>query len=69
MGRKGTLVVFWIAGYALGAFAWMVRSPVIQFVEGVGLSSDTSQALLAGLFGSCIMVFTVLCYSFLSPRS
>lgn len=66
LGRKGTLIAFWIVGYAVGAFAWMVRTPVLQFIESVGVSSDTSQALVAGLFGSTIMVLAVLTFSFLS---
>jgi hypothetical protein len=66
MGRKGTLIAFWIVGYLLGAFAWMVRTPVVTFIESIGLTSDASQALVAGLFGSSVMVLAVLTFSFLS---
>jgi len=47
----------------------MVRTPVLQFIESVGVSSDTSQALVAGLFGSSIMVLAVLTFSFLSSSN
>ncbi len=53
----------------LGGFAWMVKTPVLNFVQSIGLSSDTSQALIAGLFGSVVMVLSVLAYSFLSSSS
>jgi hypothetical protein len=43
-----------------------MRAPLLQFVENLGLSTDTSMALLAGFFGSCIMVLTVLVWSSLS---
>jgi hypothetical protein len=66
LGRKGTLIAVWIVGYLLGAFAWMVKTPVLQFIESAGLSSDASQALVAGLFGSSVMVLAVLTFSFLS---
>ncbi len=66
MGRKAVLLGFWIVGYLLGAFAWLVRAPVLQFIENLGISADTSQALLAGLFGSFVMVISVVSWSFLS---
>jgi len=66
LGRKAVLIGFWIAGYVLGILAWAIKGPLLQVVENIGLSSDTSMALLAGLFGSCIMVLTVLLWSFFS---
>jgi len=69
LGRKAALFGFWIVGFALGAFAWMVKTPVINFVQSIGLSSDASQALIAGLFGSVVMVLSVLVWSFLSSSS
>jgi hypothetical protein len=66
LGRKGTLIAIWVVGYALGAFAWMVKAPVLQFIESIGLSSNASQGLVAGLFGSSVMVLAVLTFSFLS---
>jgi hypothetical protein len=66
MGRKAVLFGFWIVGYLLGAFAWLMRAPLLKFVEGLGLGSDLSQALVAGLFGSSVMVLSVLIWSFLS---
>lgn len=66
MGRKGTLIGFLIVGYILGAFAWIVKTPVVTFIESIGLSSNASQGLLAGLFGSTVMVLAVLTFSFLS---
>jgi hypothetical protein len=66
LGRKAVLVGFWIAGYVLGAFAWLVHVPVLQFIENLGLDSAASQALVAGLFGSSAMVLAILFWSFLS---
>jgi len=69
MGRTETLVGFWIVGYVLGLLAWTLKGPSLRFVESIGLSSGTGEALLAGLFGSTIMVVTVLVWSFLSASS
>jgi hypothetical protein len=69
LGRKAALFGFWITGFLLGGFAWMVKTPVLNFVQSIGLSSDTSQALIAGLFGSTVMVLSVLAWSFLSSSS
>lgn len=69
MGRKAALFGFWIVGFVLGGFAWMVKTPVLNFVQSIGLSSDASQALIAGLFGSVVMVLSVLVWSSLSSRA
>jgi hypothetical protein len=69
LGRKAMLFLVWIGGYVLGAFAWLVRVPLIQFIGNLGLSSDATQALVAGLFGSSVMVLAVLLFSFLSSSS
>ena len=66
LGRKAALIFFWIAGYAIGIAAWVMKTPFLQFMENIGLSADTADALLAGLFGSVVMVLTVLLWSFLS---
>ena len=66
LGRKGVLLGFWVGGYVLGAFAWMVKGPLLQFIESVGLSSDTAEGMIAGLFGSSVMVLSILFWSFLS---
>lgn len=66
MGRKWTLLGFCLVGYVLGAFGWMVRTPVVQFIENIGVTSDASQALVAGLFGSAVMLLGVLAFAFLS---
>jgi len=42
---------------------------VLNFIQSIGLSSDASQALIAGLFGSTVMVLSVLTWSFLSSSS
>jgi len=69
LGRKAALFGFWIVGFALGAFAWIVKTPVLNFVQSLGLGSDASQALIAGFFGSAVMVLSVLAWSFLSSSS
>ena len=66
MGRKAALFGFWLAGYVLGIFAWIVRVPLLQFIESIGLGANTAEALIAGLFGSSVMLVGVLLWSFLS---
>jgi hypothetical protein len=66
MGRKVVLLSFWLVGYVLGMFAWFVRVPVLQFIESIGLNANTAEALIAGLFGSGMMLVAVLLWSFLS---
>ncbi len=66
MGRKAVLLGFWVAGYVLGLVAWGVKTPVLQWVEHFGFSAYLGEALLAGFFGSTVMVATVLVWSFMS---
>lgn len=69
LGRKAFLLAVWIGGYILGAFAWLIRAPLLQFIGSLGLSSDVSQGLVAGLFGSSVMVLGVLFWGYLSSSS
>ena len=69
MGRKGVLIGFWIMGFIFGEAAWFLRTPILQGVENLGLGTEASQALLAGFFGSVVMVLAVLAWSFLSSSS
>ncbi|HYC26808.1 MAG TPA: hypothetical protein VEB67_02155 [Nitrososphaerales archaeon] len=69
MGRKGALFAFWILGYFFGAVAWMVKGPLFSAIESIGLSSDLAGGLLAGLFGSSVMVLSLLFWSYLSSSS
>jgi hypothetical protein len=66
LGRKEALLGFWLVGYLIGFIAWLGKSSMIQFIENIGISAQTAEALLAGLFGSTIMVLGVLIWSFLS---
>ena len=66
MGRKLVLVGFWLLGYALGFFAWLVRAPVIAFIENFGLSADVAGALITGFAGSLMMLVGVITWSYLS---
>jgi hypothetical protein len=66
MGRKAALIGFWIVGFIFGEVAWFMKTPVIQAIENIGLSADATQALMAGFFGSVVMVLSVLVWSFLS---
>jgi hypothetical protein len=68
LGRKAALFVFWMLGFIIGAAAWLVRTPLIQFIEGIGLGSYAAQGIVAGLFGSSVMVLAVLSWSFLSGK-
>ena len=69
MGRKTVLIGFWLIGYALGFFAWLIRAPVIQFIENLGLSANLAGALLTGLAGSIMMLVGVFLWSFMSSSS
>jgi len=66
MGRKAALIGFWIVGFVFGEVAWYMKTPVVQAIENIGLSADATQALMAGFFGSVVMVLSVLVWSFLS---
>ena len=66
MGRKIVLFGFWLVGYALGFFAWLVRTPVISWIMTLGISADVAGALITGLASSIIMLVGVLLWSFLS---
>jgi len=69
MGRKSVLMGFWLAGYMLGFFAWMVKAPMLQFIESLGFGADTAEGVIAGLFGSSVMILAVLVWSFFSSSS
>ncbi|HME19592.1 MAG TPA: hypothetical protein VKF15_07655 [Nitrososphaerales archaeon] len=66
MGRKAVLFGFWLMGYALGFFAWLVRAPVINFIMSLGLSEEVAGALITGLAGSIMMLVGVILWSYLS---
>jgi hypothetical protein len=66
MGRKAVLFGFWLLGYALGFFAWLVRAPVISFIMSLGLSEEVAGALITGLAGSIMMLVGVILWSYLS---
>jgi hypothetical protein len=66
MGRKIVLFAFWLVGYALGFFAWLVRAPVITWVMTLGISSDVAGALITGLASSIVMLVGVMLWTFLS---
>lgn len=53
-------------GYALGFFAWLVRAPVINWIESIGVSADVAGALITGLAGSIVMLVGVILWSYLS---
>ena len=56
MGRKAVLFGFWLLGYALGFFAWLVRVPVISWIMTLGFSADLAGALITGFAGSLVML-------------
>jgi hypothetical protein len=66
MGRKIVLFGFWLVGYALGFFAWLVRAPVITWVMTLGISADVAGALITGLASSIVMLVGVMLWSFMS---
>ena len=68
MGRKAVLIGFWLLGYALGFFAWLVRAPVINWVQTLGVSADVAGALITGFAGSIVMLVGVILWSYLSYK-
>lgn len=66
MGRRTILIGFWLLGYALGFFAWLVRAPVMNFVTSLGFNSDAASALITGFAGSIVMLVGVILWSYLS---
>ena len=66
MGRKIVLFGFWLLGYALGFFAWLVRVPVVNALTHIGFSSDAAGALITGFAGSLVMLVGVIMWSYLS---
>jgi hypothetical protein len=69
MGRRAVLIGFWLLGYALGFFAWLVRAPIINWVQNLGVSADVAGALITGLAGSVVMLVGVILWSYLSNSS
>ena len=66
MGRKAVLFGFWLLGYALGFFAWLVRAPVLSWIMTLGFSADLAGALITGFAGSLVMLVGVILWSYLS---
>jgi hypothetical protein len=66
MGRKIVLFGFWLLGYALGFFAWTVRTPVISWIMTLGISADVAGAMITGGASSIMMLVGVILWSYLS---
>ncbi len=66
MGRKAVLTGFWLLGYTLGFFAWVVRKPVVNWVMTLGLSEELAGALITGFAGSLVMLVGVILWSYLT---
>ena len=57
---------FWLLGYALGFAAWVVRAPVINWIETLGVSQELAGAMITGFAGSLFMLIGVFLWSYLS---
>lgn len=68
MGRKLVLFGFWLLGYALGFFAWVVRVPVINWVTTLGVSEELAGSMITGFAGSVVMLVGVILWSYLSAK-
>jgi hypothetical protein len=68
MGRKAVLIGFWLLGYALGFFAWVVRAPVISWIMTLGFSAEVAGAMITGFAGSIVMLVGVVLWSYLSTN-
>jgi len=68
MGRKLVLLGFWLLGYSLGFFAWLVRNPIINSIMHLGISQDIAGAMITGAASSIMMLAGVILWSFLSRQ-
>ena len=68
MGRKAVLFGFWILGYMLGFFAWVLRAPILGWIMNLGFSEEIAGALITGLAGSMVMLVGVVLWSYLTYR-
>jgi hypothetical protein len=69
LGKIWILGSFWLAGFTIGVLAWFSRAPFELFLENIGFTEGLSQAMIAGLFGSIVMVLAVVFWAFLSSSS
>jgi hypothetical protein len=69
LGKIWILGSFWLAGFTIGVLAWFARAPFELFLENIGFSASLSQAMIAGLFGSVVMVLAVVFWAFMSSTS
>ncbi len=68
MGRKAVLFGFWLLGYSLGFFAWIVRAPVLQWIMTLGFSEEVAGALITGFAGSILMLVSVVLWSYFTSN-
>lgn len=68
MGRKAVLFGFWLLGYMLGFFAWVLRAPVLSWIVNFGFSEEIAGALITGFAGSIVMLVGVILWSYLTYR-
>ncbi len=68
MGRKAVLFGFWLVGYTLGFFAWVVRAPFLQWIMTLGFSAEVAGALITGFAGSILMLVSVVLWSYFTSN-
>ncbi len=68
MGRKAVLFGFWLLGYSLGFFAWIIRAPVLQWIMTLGFSEEVAGALITGFAGSILMLVSVVLWSYFTSN-
>jgi hypothetical protein len=68
MGRMAVLFGFWLLGYALGFFAWVVRAPVISWIMTLGVTAEVAGAMITGFAGSIVMLVGVVLWSYMSTN-
>jgi hypothetical protein len=69
LSKFWVLGTFWLVGFTIGIIAWFSRAPFVLFFENFGLTEQLSQAMIAGFFGSIVMVLAVVFWAFISPSS
>lgn len=70
MGRKAILTGFWLVGFAIGFFGYLVYPNVADFLMAVLPTLFASRqivgAFLSGIAGSIITTVTLIMWSYLS---
>jgi hypothetical protein len=70
MGRKTVFFGFWLLGYAIGFFAYLIAPGAFRwFTYSFTLSPEMAGAMISGLVGSIFMLGAVAIYARMGQRN